>query len=184
MAIFYGRPVPEIGLGSRPVEAGTTYSGILRRNDMEGYGCVASANGTRYYGQTRWGSGRGYGVIHRPDGGVYAGKIDLSDRHLGATISPKRDWVYYGEHDGIVPDGYGRRVGLMNGIESVSAVWRAGEVAVDYFTMADLERRNAAKMNTPVLEALRVKYERQALQAQIAIDANDALVLDHLRSLM
>lgn len=174
------QPVPEIGLGMRVVADDATYFGIFRRNDPEGYGCIVRASGTRYFGQTRWGFPSGYGALHFPDGSFYFGKAPTGDHLLGATISPNRDWVYYGEHRGTVPDGYGRRVGLANGVESVTAFWQDGAVESVLETLVEVHRNIAARMEGPPLAELRRDYERQANEAERMIRINDASVLSHI----
>jgi len=176
---IFWQPAPEIGLGMRRVGDSVTYSGIFRRDDPEGYGCLHWLDGTRYYGQTRHGFPKGYGVYYYNDDSVYVGKIEYN-HHLGASISAKRDWVYYGEHRGMKPNGYGRRVGRANGIESVSGLWRDGEITHPFPTVAETNRQIASKWTEPVLQGLRREYERKADDAERALWQSDHSVLTHL----
>jgi hypothetical protein len=173
------RPLPEIGLGMRPVAHSATYFGIFRRDDPEGYGCIRWLNGTQFFGQTRHGFPRGYGVFYFNDGRVYCGKVDAY-KHLGASISPKRDWVFYGEHQDTTPDGYGRRVGIANGVESVSAFWDRGELRTPFQSMADVHNNIASGMDGQHLIDLRMEYQRNADNAERALAMSDASVLSHL----
>lgn len=174
------QPVPEIGLGSRVVGEDATYSGIFRRNDPEGYGCITSVNGTRYYGQTRYGYPSGYGVFYFADRSVYLGKVPRRDHQLGASIPPGRDWIYYGEHKRTAADGYGRRVGRANGAESVSALWAEGKIESVLQTLVDVYRGIADRMDGPYVEGLRAKNMQLAQEAEGAIARNDNAVLIHL----
>lgn len=174
------QPVPEIGLGSRVVGEDATYSGIFRGNDAEGYGCITSVNGTRYYGQTRYGYPSGYGVFYFTDRSVYLGKVPRGDHQLGASIPPGRDWVYYGEHQRTTADGYGRRVGRANGVESVSALWREGKIESALQSLADVYRGIAHRMNGPYVQELRAENMQLAQDAERAIARNDTMVLSHL----
>jgi hypothetical protein len=176
------RPVPEIGLGKMSTSASSTYYGVFRRNDAEGYGCIAWANGLRYYGQTRYGGPAGYGAFYFQDNSIYFGKVDGFGRQLGASISAQRDWVYYGEHEGTTPDGYGRRIGYSNGVESVSAFWTKGRLDQAFPTMSDLYRGIATKMDSPHVQALRVDYEHRADEAARSIARVDNSILSHVRS--
>lgn len=180
---LFWQPAPEIGLGMRPVADEATYFGIFRRDEPEGYGSIHWLNGTRYFGQTRHGFPSGYGTFFDKDGEVYCGKLG-GNYHLGATISPRRDWVYYGEHKGRTPDGYGRRVGLANGVESVTGLWLHGEVLHSLCTMADLNRQIAGRMTGPVLAALKLNYERQADEAARVLADSDRSIMAHLHGLL
>ncbi len=176
------RPVPEIGLGMINTSASSTYSGIFRRNDAEGYGCIVWGNGLRYYGQTRHGGPAGYGAFYFQDGSIYFGKVGGSERQLGASISARRDWVYYGEHLGTTPDGYGRRVGHANGVESVSAFWTKGSLDKAFQTMSDVHRSIAARMESPHVQTLRAEYEQRANEVDRSITMADSSVLSHVQS--
>lgn len=174
------QPAPEIGLGKRKLWNDSTYFGIFRLNEAEGYGCVAWSDGTRYYGQTRHGQPCGYGAIYRPDGLAYFGKVGDTYRQLGASISPVRDWIYYGEHEGITPDGYGRRVGRANGIESIVGIWSHGKIAVPFKTFAAIHRSISEGMTGPYIEDLRLEYAQRADHADQSLKSNDISVISHL----
>ncbi len=172
------QPAPEIGLGMRPV-ANFIYSGIFRRDVPEGYGSVELGNGSRFYGQTRHGFPSGYGVWHFADGSMYFGRIGLNSQ-LGASISPKRDWVHYGEHDGSTAHGYGRRVGIASGLNSYSGIWTRGEATHPFKSSEDIHRNIASGMNQPVLSGLKREYERTADDARREIEQSDRSVMSYL----
>lgn len=173
-------PTPQIGLGKRIMWNDSTYYGIFRLNEAEGYGCVAWTDGTRYYGQTRHGQPCGYGAVYRPDGVVYLGKVGNFGRQLGASVSRARDWIYYGEHEGVTPDGYGRRVGRANGVESVVGIWSHGKVAVPFKTYAEIYREISEGMTGPHVGGIRLEYAERADRADQSLRINDISVISHL----
>ncbi|HEX8379121.1 MAG TPA: hypothetical protein VF619_01075 [Allosphingosinicella sp.] len=176
LGYIFWQPAPEIGLGMRLIGDSITYSGIFRRDDPEGYGCVRWPDGTRYYGQTRRGFPNGYGAYYHRDGSAYLGKIGYN-YHLGASISPKRDWVYYGEHKNMDQTGHGRRVGRANGMESATGLWREGRLTHPFRTMAELYRGIVSKHREPVLEGFRREYQQKADDAERALAQSDLMVL-------
>jgi len=175
------QPVPEIGLGKRVMSNASTYCGIFRRNDPEGYGCIIMADGTRYFGQARYGTPMGYGTFYFKDGRIYLGKVPMALHQLGALISPKRDWVYYGEHDGTTPDGLGRRVGVTNGIESVTGQWRDGKLKHSIPTRADVYGATGRKISDPAAASVRSQCEALAMEASCSTALIDSAVMTHLR---
>lgn len=99
---------------------------------------------------------------------------------MGASISPTRNWVYYGEHRRTTPDGYGRRVGLAEGLESVVATWDEGMLRTPYQTMADVQRKIAGTMKSPHVSDLRAHHLQLVGDAERTNAINDASVLSYL----
>lgn len=117
------RPVPLVGVGSRQISNLTSYSGIFRRETAEGYGRITWTNGDIYIGQVRNGWERGYGVKTFSDGRVFVGFHNDLYLALGASISAKKDRIFAGSHERGYLTGYGRQIGIRNGVDSFTAFW-------------------------------------------------------------
>ena len=116
-------PVPLVGVGTRQISDQTTYSGIFRRDTAEGYGRIIWTNGDVYVEQVRDGWERGYGVKIFSDGRVLAGYHDHIYLALGASVSKTKDRIFVGTHDRGQLTGYGRQIGVRNGVDSFTSLW-------------------------------------------------------------
>lgn len=132
-------PTPVIGVGSGYAAYGE-YVGTYRRDDAEGYGKIKLRSGGTYFGQVRQGTPHGYGITKYPDGRVFAGYNTPHDRDLGVVVSANRDKAVIGASTRGIPKGYGRQIGLKNGVGSVSGFWYDGELSTEIPTQGGVHR--------------------------------------------
>lgn len=184
LGYVFWRAVPEVGLGLMKVTTSSTYRGVIRRNTAEGYGRIEWSNGNVYFGQVRDGEPRGYGVFRFAAGNLYVGHIPKHAASVGASIGASRNSVFYGRHIWGKPDGYGRRVGLSDGIETINGMWIGDEVH-HLPTLAGTYDRIAVGMRgSPWTAGLLTEYAQKAKHAQRVLDLNDAKIVSQVRELL
>lgn len=173
------RPVPDIGLGARSLSNVTSYNGIFRRETAEGYGRITWTNGDAYFGQVRDGWERGYGMKQFSDGTILVGYFNDMSLSLGVSVSPNRDRAFYGAHDRGKLTGYGRQIGLRNGVGSASGFWQNGERSgKDISLHADVLAKNARRFSkVEGLEDMAREYQHKADEANADRDRFDGKVL-------
>jgi len=174
------RPVSDIGLGARSLSNVTSYNGIFRRETAEGYGRISWTNGDAYFGQVRDGWERGYGMKQFSDGTVLVGYFNDMSLSLGVSVSPNRDRAFYGAHDRGKLTGYGRQIGLRNGVNSTSGFWQDGKPSgKDISLHADVLAKNARRFSkVEGLEDMAREYQRKADEANADRDRFDREVLN------
>lgn len=173
------RPVPDIGFGARNLSNVTSYNGIFRRETAEGYGRISWTNGDAYFGQVRDGWERGYGMKHFSDGTILVGYFNDMSLSLGVSISPNRDRAFYGAHDQGKLTGYGRQIGLRNGVNSISGFWQNGELSGKNISLhADVLAKIARRFpKADGLVDMAKQYQQEANQANAIRDSFDQRVL-------
>lgn len=158
------RPVPDIGLGTRRLSNVTHYNGIFRRETAEGYGRITWTNGDAYLGQVRGGWECGYGMKEFSDGTVLVGYFNDMSLSLGVSVSPNRDRAFYGAHSRGKLTGYGRQIGLRDGVDSMSGFWQDGKPSGESVSLrADVLAKNARRFSKiSGLEDLAEEYQSEA----------------------
>jgi len=182
MGYIFWRPIPEIGLGQMQLSNSRSYRGIFRRNTAEGYGRIEWSNGNKYFGQVDDGDALGYGVFHFANGAIYIGHIPIFWCRLGVSVTPQKDSIFYGEHSGGTPNGYGRRVGLSNGIGSVTGFWIDGQISSVIETMGDTYEKISKQMQGSIFtKRLIVEYNDKSTKANAALSKNDSIIVSTIK---
>ena len=134
-----------VGVGSRQL-SDKTYSGIFRRETAEGYGQIAWSNGDVYIGQVREGYEYGYGITTKLNGQIQVGYHRSRYPTLGIAISANKDRLLVGVHQWNGLAGFGRQIGLRNGLDSFSAFWIDGKPSEPIQQIPEIYFENAARL--------------------------------------
>ena len=175
-------PVPTIGVGSGIYGSGK-YRGTFRRSEPEGYGIIEYHDGKTYIGQVRQAWPFGYGVTKYPDGRVFAGHNSLMHRDLGVVFSAKGDKAIFGASYSGRSQGFGRQIGLSEGVGSVSGFWDQGELSLESSTLGSIHRKNREKYRSSFFKTeewsdFQRKLEREAREHGSKEDLVDGHLFD------